>query len=814
MLKHYLTAAWRNIMRYKMFSAINVFGLSLGISACLVIYLIASFELSFDNYHSGKGKIYRIVCDMSSANGGENYSGSIPSPAPSAIRNEVAGLEALTVFDHYDASVIIREQGKPDKKIPKLPPDQAMRSDIILTDQQYFHIFQYHWLAGNPRILNDPNMVVLTESKARKYFGEANLAAWIDRTIIYDDSLPVKVGGIIQDPQSNSDLFFQDFISWKTIKKEFQPGSWNGSLVNQQVFVKLAENTQPVQIEAQLAKIVARNIPVTAESKTSLVLQPLSSLHFDNRYEDTYTRKAYLPTLYGLMAIALFILALAVINFITLSTAQSIDRAKETGIRKICGSSANGLLFRFLGETFILTGLAFVVSVASIHPLLLAFKSYIPEGVTFSFFSSYTWIFLIAITFLTALLAGFYPAKVLSSSKAIINLKGSGAQKWNKGGYFIKGLVVFQFTISIAFIIAAMVTGKQMRFVQNKDLGFRKDAIITVHTSSDQSVGRKNILAEKLRQLPEVKAVSFSEGTPLSKLHFFVPLISKGKEEKEIACILEWGDEHFLPLYDIKLLAGRNILPSDSIREFLVNESCAKALGFTNPGEAIGKMVETIMPGNPIQRPIVGVISDFHSQSLHEQIKPVALTTSIEFSRLLNIRLATNGKENGHLKGALAKIEKCWKEIYPDAPFDYEFFDETIGRFYEKEKQTATLTNIAVAISISISCLGLFAQATLTTRRRTKEISIRKVLGINTAQIIYLLGKETIMLVSIAVVIAASITWHAMKQWLNGFAFRIEMNGWIIAEAGAMAILIAFCTVSYRSIKAVLMNPVDALQRD
>jgi putative ABC transport system permease protein len=815
MFKNYITTAWRNITRHKMFAAINVFGLSLGITACLIIFLITRFELSFDNYHPDKERIFRIVTENYSPKFGEDHSGNIPTPAQLIIPREIAGFESVALFYNYIATVTVTDNEAPVKKFAKPPFGEEQHSDIVVAEPQYFNIFHYTWLAGNAAALKEPYTVILTESKARQYFGEHAPADMLNKTIIYNDSLKVSVAGIVKDPAKNTDFFLRDFISYSTLKKETAAHSWNEGFTNEQIFVKLASNVSPAHINAQLANLRNRHYKQTKDSKTAWVLQPLSTIHFDARYADAYARKVHLPTLYGLMAIALFILTLAVINFITLSTAQSIDRAKETGIRKICGSTVSGLVLRFLGETFILTGLAIALAVAAIYPLLTVFRSFIPEGVTFSFFSYSTWIFLLAVGLFTTLLAGIYPAKVLSSSKPAINLKGAGMQKWNQRGYFMKGLIVFQFTISMVFIIGTLVTGNQMQYMLNKDLGFTKDAVITIQTNPDYAADKKVVLAEKIRQLPDVDAVSVSEGTPVAKLHFFNPLTYKGKEERGAATILEWGDEQFIPLYNIKIIAGRNIQPSDSIKEFLVNESCIKALGFTKPEDAVGKIVETFLPpGGVVARPIVGVMSDFHSQSLHEPVKPVMFTTSKEFTRLLNIKLQTRGKQLSHFKATVSKIEKCWKEIYPYDPFSYTFFDETIAKFYEKEKQTARLINIAMVVSICISCLGLFGLATLTARRRTKEIGIRKVLGAGIGQIAFILSKDTIKLLLIAIVVASPVAWYGMNQWLNGFAFRITINWWIFVLAGAIAIFIACCTVSYQSIKAALSNPVAALRSE
>jgi putative ABC transport system permease protein len=818
MFKSYLITAWRNLNRHKMYAAINVLGLALGISACLVIYLIASFELSVDNFHPGNERIYRIVSDSYSSSHGENHSASIPDAAPFAIREEITGLESVAVFCNYEASATIQDNGRFVKKFEG-PKRGEKRSDIVIAEPQYFDIFQYEWLAGNAAALKEPYTVVLTESKAKLYFGEHAPADMLNKTISYNDSLHVTVAGILKDPRKNTDFFFGDFISFSTIgnsflKNDFNFNSWEGVHSSSQVFVKLAKTVQATDVNTQLTGFANSHLKQAEGSKTAYLLQPLSTIHFNADYADAYSRKVHLPTLYGLMTIALFILVIAVINFITLSTAQSIDRVKETAIRKICGSTRTGLIARFMSETFLLTLLAVLLSVSGIQLILSAFSSFIPDGVRFPVFGISTWVFLLILTLFTTLLAGIYPAKILSSAPAMI-LKSTSMQKGKKG-YFIKGLIVFQFTISLVFIIGTLVVSKQVQFMLNKELGFAQDAMLTIQTNEGYPAAKKDLLAEKIRQLPEVGMVSLSEGTPVARLHWFNPLIYKGKEEKAASCILEWGDQYYVPLYNIKIIAGRNVLPSDSIKEFLVNEMCAKALGFARPEDAIGQLVETISPADMgmVARPIVGVMADFHSQSLHEAIKPVVFTTSKEFTRLMNIKLQTGGKEKGYFKTAVSKIEKCWKEIYPHDPFSYTFFEDTIAKFYEKEKQTVRLMNTAMLVSICISCLGLFGMASLTIRRRTKEIGIRKVLGAGVGQIVFLLSQDTIKLVLIAIIVASPIAWYAMNLWLNSFAFHIAFSWWILALAGAIALFIAFCTVSYQSIKTALDNPVNSIRTE
>lgn len=357
-----------------------------------------------------------------------------------------------------------------------------------------------------------------------------------------------------------------------------------------------------------------------------------------------------MPTLYGLMGIALFILIIAAINFINLSTAQSIERAKETGIRKVLGSNRRHLIFQFLSETFILTLLAILLSLFLARPLLAFFQSFIPGGVTLQLFSPSIPLFLLAIAALTTLLAGLYPAIVLSAGLPLLNLKGSSMQSGNKRGYLRKGLIVFQFIVSLVFITGTLVIGNQIRFMLHKDMGFTKDAIINIPTNREYPYQKKEALAAAIRQLPGIDKVSVSNGTPAANQHWTTSLIYQGKQEITIPSQMEWLDENFVSLYQLKIIAGRNVLPSDTMREFLVNASCAKALGFQHPEDAIGQFVQAGVSetGHNQPFPIVGVVADFHTQSLHEPIKPVFFAVSKRYTASINVKLHTRGKKVSH----------------------------------------------------------------------------------------------------------------------------------------------------------------------
>lgn len=815
MLKIHFKIAWRNITSHKTSSLINVLGLALGIASCLVIYLIAHFELSYDNFHPGKENIYRIVTDMNTSRG-QDHASNIPDPAPAAIRKELAGMEEQAIFHNYFASVTIREGSTVPKRFP-VPDLRENSSDIIIVEPAYFDIFQYRWLAGNPTTaLNEPFKVVLTESKARTYFGRGPLQDMIKKTIVYNDSLTVAVSGIVEDFPVNTDFYFNDFISFPTashsfLKNESGSEDWNSGNMAHQVFVKLRENTTAASVDARLADLVQRRLPDGANQKTRFRLQPLSEIHFDSNYRDGYSGKAHLPTLYALMGIAVFILILAVINFINLSTAQSLRRAKEIAIRKICGSNRISLMLQLLGETFLLVLGATCFSVIAAPFLLGAFRSYIPKEVSLDLFSGQTWICLLSIIVFTTLFAGLYPARLISSSQPVKHLKGSPMQAGYSHGWLRKGLVVFQFTISLLFIIGSIVMNNQIRFILNKDLGFTKEAILTIGTNPFYPPAKKDLLAAKIRQLAGVALVSVSDGPPIAKDHWLLPL---WYQQKKVDCKFEWADANYVPLYQLKLVAGRNLLRSDTMKEILINENCARVLGFKRPEDALGQQVRTIVPEGERSCPIVGVLADFHASELHAPIQPAFIASSDQFSPNVNVKLSMQGRQISQLSMLLSQMGAIWKEFYPDDKFEYQFFDQQIAKLYEKDLQTARLMNWAMGLAIFISCMGLLGLSVFIARQRTREIGIRKVLGASITGITAMLCKDFVRLVIVSFFIACPIAWYFMNRWLQSFAYRNEINAWVFILAGSGVVFISLITVSLQAIRAAAADPVSSLRSE
>lgn len=804
MVKNYLKIAWRNIPRNSVYTTINILGLAMGICACISIYVIISYELSFDTFHPDKQRIYRVMNDATESTGEILHFARLPIGFAAAVRQTVPGVEAIASVNFYNAKSAVR--GDRGKLV-----SFTDNSGTVITDSQFFDIFKYNWLAGSSAPLNAPFTVVLTEKKAHQYFGNIPLDKIIGKEIIYDDSLNVKVSGIVQDWSEKSDLSYSDFISSGTLqssflKKSFNTDSWSEGDMSAWTFIKLDNGVQPVQINQQMAAIIKGH--VNPKTKLSPWLQPLSDIHFDGNVIESPIRTAHLPTLYLLMGIALFILILAVINFINLSTAQSIRRAKEVGVRKVLGSNRRSLIFQFLTETFVLTFLAVLLAIVMVQPVLTAFHSFIPDGISFNPLTLSTIIFLMSLIIVTSLLAGLYPAKVLSSYLPAISLKGSGTYKGSDKWVLRKTLIVFQFTVSLIFIIGTIVIARQFNYIRGKDLGFSTDAVITVETPRGDSLSKARVAAEKIKQLSGVNKVALAWATPGDAKGMQIKF--RPSDIKEIRVGQVDGNEDLIPLYNIKLLAGRNLTHADSVNEFVINEKLSRLMGCKTPPEAIGKTIYWF--NKPY--PVVGVVADFHSSSLHASITPVCIINRVEREGTLVIKLAAKDKQPGSIQPALVQIEKVWKSIYPAGVFDYKFYDDALARAYQQDEHAATLMNVAMGVTIFISCIGLFGLVLFMTEKKAKEISIRKILGASATNIAAMLSADFIQLVIIALLIASPVAWFVMNKWLQGFAYHTSISLWMFTLAGVGAVAIALITVGFQAIKAALANPIKSLRSE
>jgi putative ABC transport system permease protein len=827
MFRNYFKTAWRNLVRNKVNTTINVLGLTLGITVCLIIFLLVRFELSYDRFHPDKDRIYRVVANSGGPDG-ERQFGFITTALPDDARKEISGFESVAGFDNLYSAVIVPREGGENRVFDAAKAGEEA-SPIIITEPQFFDVFHYRWLAGNAATaLVEPFRVVLSEKEATKYFGPrspdhpgspdgpGSPDQWLGRRLIYRDSLTVTVSGIVADWDEHSDYAFRDFISFPTIahsflKNDFE-SSWSMWDYDAQSIVKLAPGVTKAQVERQLPAFMARHKVGPKEFKMALSLQPLADIHFNEKYADDFARKVSLPTLYGLAAIAAFILLIAAINFINLSTAQSVQRAREIGVRKVLGGRRPAIILQFLSEALLIVLFATALTLLICPPLLVALQSLLPRGVKLEVFQGSTLLFLAITVVVTCLLAGFYPARVLSSYQPALSLKGQGIQQLNSRSYLRKALIVFQFTVSLIFIIGTMIIGRQIHYMLNTDLGFDHDAIVIIRANQDRPNHKRAVLAQKFRELPDVQLVARHMEAPTAKGHpgTFIEPMGNVASDKKVMASFDMCDTDYIRLYGMHIVAGRNLFPSDTINEFLVNETCAQALGYRHPADALGHMVAIGMDRGI--GPIVGIIRDFHSKSMHEPITPFFMSTYEGAERDISVKLATSGQSVGHLKDVLARMEKAWKEVYPTKKFEYSFFDESIARLYEKEEKTAQIMNIAMGIAIFISCMGLFGLAAFIAEQRTKEIGIRKVLGATVTDIVSMLSRDFVRLVVISIVIASPVAWYFMHQWLQDFAYRVPISWWIYGIAGVSAVVIALATVSVQAIRAAMANPVESLR--
>jgi predicted permease len=810
MLRNYFKITWRNLLRNRVSTLINLAGLTLGVTACLAVYFITSYELRYDTFHPDRERIYRLVGQSKFGNPGEWHPvGFIPNAVPAGVRNEIAGLETVAAFHNVESHVLIPNGKEKPKRFESRYRGNG-RAEIVVVEPAYFDVFRYEWLAGNPKTaLAEPFQLVLSERKARTYFGPRPLDQIVGQEVIYRDSLRVRVTGVVKDWEQPTDLTFTDFISFSTIrasplKSEIKLDQWDDIWSASQAFVKLPPGTKPAQWNEAFQRFSDKHYQ--KEFRFKPALQPLSDLHFNAEYVDNYSRKAHLPTLYGLMVVAGVILLIAAFNFINLATAQSVQRAREIGVRKVLGSTRQSLIVRFLGETSLLTVVAVVLALLVVRPVLSLVPSLTPTGLTFELLSSQTLLFLTGAALLTALLAGLYPAWVLSAYRPVQTLKGPNALRGGEKGRLRKGLIVAQFTVSLVFIIGTLLVGQQLNFMRNEDLGFSTDAIVSIRGGGGN---KSSVLAQKIKQLSGVERVTLEWFPPMGTAYMVTKLKYQGAKEVEMDVSAKVGDEHYIPLYGLRLLAGRNYLKSDSLRELVINATYAKALGFRNPSDALNKQLE--LDGR--KYPIVGVVADFHEQSFHEKISATFIA-NLPQARNLGVKLATQGKDPHTLRETLASLERQWKAVYPEEKFEFEFLDDSIAKLYEKEEKTAQLVNTATVVAILISCLGLFGLATFTAEQRTKEIGIRKVLGASVTSIVTLLTKDFLGLVLVALVIASPVAWYAMSRWLQDFEYKITIEWWVFALAGTLAVGIALLTVSFQSVKAALTNPVKSLRSE
>lgn len=813
MFRNYFKTAWRNLMKNKFFSLINIAGLSIDISAALVIFLIVQYDYSFDTFENNNDRIYRVVENYTQkVSGKSNGSDATPDLLGNVISNELTGLDEAVSMTRSSIATVTVPGKNADKKIFKAD------EKILFTNTNYFRLIGYSWLAGSAaNALKEPYSVVLTESNAGLYFPGLTPVQVIGREVYFDDSVRTIVTGVVKDISKNTIFNYTTFASRITLEAtSLKPRFWDrwNHAGPSQVFVKLAPGSTTVNITAQLNKLFAKyNAPNAGDAETrSLALQPLREIHFKSYWDSRSSGLADKSILNGLMAIAVFLLVLACINFINLTTAQASQRAKEIGVRKTMGSSKKQLIAQFMSETFLLTCIATIISICITPLLLKAFSTYIPPALQSDIFNQPAiLLFLSALIVTISVLAGFYPSVLLSSFKPVLVLKANTFSNTGSSSTWLrKGLTVSQFIIAQVFIIATLLVSKQINYTLNKNIGIKKDAVLYFYNATDTSSAKKNLLAHKLKAIPGIASVSLSMDPPASRSTWSdVMKYEDNKKEIRTDVQVKIGDSNYVKLYQIKLLAGTNLTNNDTMGNLLINETYLHALGFTNPNDIINRYIDVYG-----KKRVVGVVQDFNQKSLREAITPLLITGGIASEYTFNISLQPQSADGKAWTQTIDEINKRWKEVYPDKDFDYTFLDDEIASYYTAEKNISALLMWSTGLTIFISCLGLLGFVIYTTNVRKKEIGIRKVVGATITQIVTALSKDSLKLIAIAFAIATPIAWYAANQWLQNFAYRTTISWWIFLAGGLIMFSIALIVLSIRTIRAAIANPIKSLRTE
>jgi putative ABC transport system permease protein len=805
MFQSYFKIGWRNLLHNKGFSFINVFGLAIGMTACVLIMLYVVDEMSYDNHHKDGNRIYRIASEVK----GEKFVAA-SAPIAEGLKKDFPEVEQSTRLLRFPGT---------DKMLVK---DEATQKQFFETngfyvDSTFLQVLTYDLIFGDDKTaLNDPNSILLSEDVAAKFFGNENPVDHVLKITLPFGDFNYTVKGVFRTNKKShipANLLLSmnnsDVGGW--VKNQH---NWATNNIFH-TYVKLKTATDPIYFESKLTPFLERNggqdLKAAGFSK-SLFIQPLPDIYLHSDYGFEVAPNGSIKYLYIFFSIAVFLLLIACINFMNLSTARSERRAKEVGLRKVIGAEKHALISQFLTESILMSVLALLLAFLLIQLAIPIFNQLINKQLSLIQLPNvYFW--LVGLTIITGLLAGLYPAFYLSSFKPVTVLKGKLVNTFS-GVMIRKGLVVFQFTISIVLILGAILIGDQMRFLANTDLGFNKNQKIVLPIQTAEA--NKNAEALKAALLTNSKVIAATHASSYPGIENINDMLfyAEGKSINETVDIIMCNaGNDYIETLGIELLQGRGFskeFTGDSAAVVL-NEAAIKQLGYA-AASAVGKNIYFEWQGKKFTMNIIGVVKDYHFQSLHQEIKTMALSVSPFFgSPLSYLILDTNTNDYADL---IALLEKTWKKINSDSPFAYSFLEKDFQKSYEKEELTLALIRYFTLIAIVIACLGLFGLASFTAEQRVKEIGIRKVLGSSVSQIVMLLSKDFLKLVVISFIIASPIGYYVMMQWLQGFAYHVNVSWWIFGLAGTSALLIALLTIGFQSVRAAFANPVNSLKSE
>ncbi|GAB3316597.1 ABC transporter permease [Larkinella ripae] len=811
MLKNYIKIAFRNLRKNKIFSGVNIAGLALGITAFGLILEYISFEKSVNGFHRNLPSLYRMVWEGKT---GEVWA-DMPPAAATLMKQHFPEVKKFCRVADNSISGIVSTAERQNRQAPK-----AFReTSIAYADASFFTLFTFPLRQGDAAtVLTRPNTVAISESYARKYFGDEPPLGQVLTLNNQLGQTAYTVTAVYADMPQQSDLQFGLVFSLQTLAN---PANLNGNDWARldgfdggylTTFLQLADGTDTRRLEEKFDQLKKKIRP---QGEERMRLQPAANIHLAASLSDSFPTTGNLSFVYLLGGIAVLILAIAWFNYINLSTAGALKRAKEVGVRKVVGAGQWQLVGQFLGESLLLNLLGFGVALLLISSLQGAFNALVGKDLSLGLLSNPAWLAGLGLLLVGALASGGYTAFALASFRPVQTVKrmfGSPAT----GGLLRKSLVIFQFSVSVVLLICTFVLYRQLRFMQNQRLGVRLEQRVVIHgpeVGKDDSFSSRTVAFEHdLEQLPYVKSFCNTGTVPGNYYNFSTDGITRNNPqpgENNKVYSIGFIDHRFLATYGISLVAGRNFTRPEAEAgwsegtQMLLNETAVRHLGFASAADAVGKTVNWEKPFE-----VVGVVKDYHHQSLREAIAPLIFMPQNR-GNWLTVELTTD-----QIPAQMAALERLYKATYPGNPFEYFFVDEKYNQQYQAEQQYGQLFVTASLLAIFIACLGLFGLATFLTEQRTKEIGVRKVLGASVGSIVTLLSKDFLKLVLVAILVAAPLGWYATRRWLQNFAYQVELEWWVFALAGGLAVLIALLTISLQSIKAALVNPVSSLRSE
>lgn len=800
MLRNYLKTAVRNLLRERGSTTINIAGLSLGIACSLILFLLVSFMSGFDNYHRKRDRIYRVV-HQSEGNQGTDYTAGVPAVLPDAFRLDFPEAEEVVFTSYRGNSTVVIPQRNGEVK-----PFNA-EEGVVFTQSNFFRIFDRAIIAGDKEHgLDDPNTAIISRKSARNYFGREDV---LGETVRFGTD-EFRITAVMEDFPPNTDFPFGLMLSYVTIKTQSERNGWSSIWSDEQCYFLLKEGVPVQNMESRMAAFREKHVGKENRDKGAFNIQPLADIHYDERY-GTYTYNTVgRPTLIAFAAIGLVLIVTASINFINLSTAEAIKRSKEVGIRKSLGSTRNQLVRQFLGETTLVVIVSMLIALGITQLALGFINPFMEVSISLDLMTDVRlWVFIGVVTVAVSLLSGLYPALVVSGYNPVMALKNVVGNR-NASGYTLRrGLVVMQFVISQFFIFGTIVLVYQMKFMEAKDLGFRKDAVLMVPIPVSEQVGpeagpgKMRTLRDEMLRVPGVNNASLNASAPSSGNVSGTNFRMAGSE-RDYETQVKQVDGNYVSLFDLKIVAGRNLDDLDTANGFLVNEKLCELVAIT-PDDMVGKVI--YMWGREL--PVMGVVKNFHTVSLEDPIEATILLN--RRARYSNLALQI---DPAHMQAVVDALKPQWEAVYPESIFSYDFLDERIKQFYQGYQRMSTMLTVFSGIAIFIGCLGLFGLATFLSNQKTKEIGVRKVLGASVESIVFLFSKEYVKLIALGFAIAAPLAWFAMGKFLENFEYRIEIGPWIFAVGFLITIVIALVTVGYRSIRSAIANPANALRSE